>query len=129
MWMFRGEVDLRLLEERLSRMGLVSEWRAFGAISVEYLGMSAEAMPLYDGGTRWKRKNEKIMTFVLSVGNFGHNRDMTYHRKYPYLVRKSVSFWRRVADVFRHADIFPLNSFRFLPVILYNGLRSAAKGE
>lgn len=67
MWTFHGEHDLRLLKYRLSRMGLVSEWRAFGAISVEYLGMSAEAMLLYDGCTRWKRKAEKILRFVMCV--------------------------------------------------------------
>lgn len=38
MWFFRGEVDLRLLEERLSRMGLVSEWRAFGGTVQNYQG-------------------------------------------------------------------------------------------
>ena len=129
MWMFRGELGWRLLEDRLSRMGLVSEWRVFGAISVEYLGMSAEAMPLYDGGTRWKRKDERILRFVLSVGKFGHNRDMSYYMKYPYVVRKAVSFGRRVGDVFRHAAIFPLDSFRFLSAIVFNGLRSAARGE
>ncbi len=105
-------------------MGLMSEWRAFGAFAVEYLGMPAEAMPLYDGGGRWKRKAEKILRFVMSVGNFGHNRDMSYYRKYPYVVRKVVSFGQRVGDVFRHVAIFPLDSFRFLPSILFNGLRS-----
>lgn len=110
-------------------MGLMSEWRAFGAFAVEYLGMPAEAMPLYDGGGRWKRKAEKILRFVMSVGNFGHNRDMSYYRKYPYVVRKAVSFGRRVGDVCRHARIFPLDSSRFLPRITFEGVRSAARGE
>lgn len=34
MWMFRGGLDWRLLEDRLSRMGLVSEWRVLGGGSV-----------------------------------------------------------------------------------------------
>ena len=38
MWMFRGELDWRLLEDRLSRMGLVSEWRAFGGTVQHYQG-------------------------------------------------------------------------------------------
>lgn len=29
MRLFRGELDLRLMEDRLSRMGLVSEWRVY----------------------------------------------------------------------------------------------------
>ena len=38
MWMFRGGLDWRLLEDRLSRMGLVSEWRAFGGTVQNYQG-------------------------------------------------------------------------------------------
>lgn len=129
LWTYCSSLDVELLETRLRKMGLMSEWKAFGAFAVEYLGMPAEAMPLYDGGARWKRKAGKILRFVMSVGNFGHNRDMSYYRKYPYVVRKVVSFSRRVGDVFRHAAIFPLDSFRFLPAIVFNGLRSAARGE
>ena len=62
-------------------------------------------------------------------GNFGHNRDHSYFEKYPYLVRKCVSFRRRVGDLARHARIFPIDSLRFSFTIMKNGLVSAMRGE
>ena len=41
---YREKLDLRLLELRIRKMGLMSEWKAFGAFAVEYLGMPKEAM-------------------------------------------------------------------------------------
>ena len=129
MWTYRDEIDVELLERRLKSMGLMSEWKAFGAFAVEYLGMPVEAMPLYDSRVKWYRKAHKILGFIINVGNFGHNRDMSYYQKCPYVIRKAISFGRRVGDVVRHARIFPLDSLRFLPRILFVGLRSAARGE
>lgn len=125
----RNEIDVAKLEKRLRKMRLVTEWKGFAAFAVERLGMPVEAMPLYDGSSRWKRKAQRIEDFIMMSGNFGHNRDSSYWTKYPYLIRKAFSMKRRVGDLVCHARIFPLDSIRFLPKIMYNGLRSAAKGE
>mgnify|MGYP002525869667 CR=1 FL=1 len=140
LWTYKDSLNQGLLESRIRKMGLMSEWRAFGAFTVEYLGMPVDAMPLLDG--RWKkvdegceidnglkRKADKICAFILEVGNMGHNRDMSYFEKYPYLIRKVCSMGRRCSDLIRHARIFPLDSLRFFPYIMYNGLRSAVRGE
>lgn len=129
LWTYRKDIDHQLLERRLKAMGLVSEWRAFGAFAVEYLGMPSDAIPMYSPGKKWKRKADKICVFILEVGNFGHNRDFSYYQKYPYLVRKSISLCQRIGDLARHALIFPLDSLRFFPKIFFNGLRSAYRGE
>ena len=129
LWTYREEIDHQLLEKRLRKMGLVSEWKAFGAFTVEYLGMPADAMPLYSAEEKWKKKADRICKFVMEVGNFGHNRDNSYYEKYPYVIRKAISLGRRVGDLFRHAHIFPLDSLRFFPNMMFSGLRSAAKGE
>ena len=118
-----------MLEQRLRSMGFLSEWRAFAAFAVDSLGMPAEAMPLYDSAPRWSCKASRIRDFILEVGNFGMNRDMSYYEKYPYLVRKAISFGRRCGDLVRHATIFPMDSLRFFPSIVLNGLQSAARGE
>ncbi len=91
--------------------------------------MPSEAMPMYSPDKKWKRKADKICLFIMEVGNFGHNRDNSYYDKYPFLVRKFYSFGRRCGDLLRHARIFPLDSIRFFPGIVFNGLRSAANGE
>lgn len=129
LWTYKKTLDLGLLESRLRKMGLMTEWKAFGAFAVEYLGMPSEAMPFYSADDKWKRKADKICAFILEVGNMGHNRDMSYFEKYPYLIRKVCSMGRRCGDVLRHMRIFPLDSLRFFPYIMYNGIRSAVRGE
>ena len=110
-------------------MGLMSEWKAFGSFAVEYLGMPTEGMPLYSPNKRWKRKADKICSFIMEVGNFGHNRDMSYYSSKPYFVQKVISLGQRFGDLFRHARIFPMDSLRFFPRIMFNGVRSAVRGE
>lgn len=129
MWSYGSEIDVPLLVHRLKAMGLISEWRAFAVYAVEYLGMPVEAMPLYSDGAKWKRKAKRIHNFILMSGNFGHNRDSSYFQKYPYVIRKCISLGRRIGDLFHHAMIFPLDSLRFFPSIVFNGLQSAANGE
>ena len=129
LWTFRDALDVGLLEARLRAMSVMSEWRAFGAFAVEYLGMPVAAMPLYSPARKWSRKAEGICSFVMEVGNFGYNRDQSLFEKYPYVIRKAFSFGRRCGDLIRHARLFPLDSMRFFPSIVFNGLQSAARGE
>ena len=107
----------------------MSEWKAFGAFAVDYLGMPVEALPLYSSENKWTRKAARICSFILKVGNFGQNRDMSYYDKYPFLIRKVISMGWRIGDLLRHARIFPLDSLRFFPKIMFDGVRSAVKGE
>ena len=108
-------------------------WKAFCALAVFYLGLPFTVDGLLLDGEkeleRYRQKADRIMEFVLMSGNFGHNRDHSYFEKYPYLVRKCVSFGRRVGDLARHARIFPIDSLRFFPAMLVNGVRSAVNGE
>lgn len=128
LWCYRAQLDLPLLEGRIKRAGLMTAWKAFGAYAVDYLGMPAEAMPFYSSSKKWSRKSGRINKFILSVGNMGHNRERGYSDK-SYLVRKIYSFGRRCGDLIRHARIFPLDSLRFFPYIVFNGVRSAVRGE
>lgn len=129
LWTYRDEMNRDMLERRLRRAGLMTAWKAYGAFAVEYLGMDAVAMPFYSHNPKWSKKTKRIEEFVMEVGNFGHNRDRSYFEKYPYVIRKAISFGRRVGDLYRHARIFPLDSCRFLPSIVVNGVRSAMRGE
>lgn len=128
LWTYRDSIDYSLLKRRLQEMGLVSEWKAFAAYAIDYLGMPKDALPLYDSSSRWSRKARRINSFVLEVGNFGHNRDVSYYDKYPFLVRKAISFWRRTSDALLYLTIFPLDSVCFYMRTLINGFSAAAKG-
>ena len=129
LWFYRESLNHGHIESRIRKMGLMSEWKAFAAFAVEYLGMPTEAMPLYDGATKWKRRACKICAFILHDGNMGHNYDTSYYSKYPYLVRKFISFSRRVKNLFKNASVFPLDSFCFSFTIMFNGMRSVVRGE
>lgn len=128
LWTYRNSLNLELLESRIRKMGLMSEWKAFGMFAVDYLGMPAEAMPFYSPEKKWVRKADRICDFIMEVGNMGHNRDSSYHDR-PFLIRKFKSFCRRCSDLVNHAGIFPIDSLRFFPNIVYYGLRSAFNGE
>lgn len=129
LWTYKDTLNHEQLESRIRKMGLMKEWKAFGVFAVDYLGMPSETMPMYAPDDKWKRKADKICDFIMEVGNMGYNRDISYFEKYPYLIRKVCSMGRRCGDVIRHVQIFPLDSLRFFPYIMFNGIRSAIRGE
>ena len=111
LWRYRSELDLRLLEQRIRKAGLMSEWRAFAALAVDYLGMPVEAMPMYDA--RFTVKGKKILKRVLKCGNFGHNNDLSYRSKYTGMKYKVVATWRRFMGFASLVPVFPLDAPRF----------------
>jgi len=143
LWTYKDSLNYELLEQRIKRAGLMSEWKAFYNLASRYLGMpvldsqdsqtrmsdhrSSASFMVHD--SRFDKKADRIMEFVLKSGNMGHNRDMSHFYKKPYLVRKCISTGRRVSDLINHARTFPLDSLRFFPRIIFNGLKSAMRGE
>ena len=91
----RSELDLRLLESRIKRTGLMSEWKAFAALAVEYLGMPEEVMPMYD--PRFKVKGANVLKHIL--------------KGKPY---------SKVRDTWAIAKIFPWHTLKFTPAIFFN---------
>lgn len=129
LWFYRDRIDERKIKTRLKEMGLSAEWKAFGAYAHIFLGMPIEAIPLYDDSEKWVKKANRINIIILQAGNFGHNRDTSYYSNYSYLRRKAKSMEIRLCDLLCHARLFPLNALKFFPLIVYNGFRSAIKGE
>ncbi|MBR6088034.1 MAG: nucleotidyltransferase family protein [Prevotella sp.] len=129
MWTYRDEIDVKKIEDCIQEMGLVSEWKAFYNLASRYLGMPDIGVGIMARDSRYDKKADRIMEFVLKSGNMGHNRDMSHFSKYPYLIRKCVSMCRRIGDLINHARIFPLDSLRFFPRIMFNGVMSAMRGE
>lgn len=132
-WNYREKINTKEIERKVRAMGLLSERKAFGAYAVEYLGMASDAIPMYSDEAKWKRKASLINDFILSMGNMGHNRRswLMEHDSWlsrQFVVRKSFSMFRRIGDLVNHARIFPLDSLRFLPRIMWNGVKSAVRG-
>lgn len=147
LWTYKDSLDYGLLESRLRKMGLMTEWKAFAAFAVEYLGMPVEAMPFYDvkgqknshrnatllkrerhtlpsrEEIRWKKKAERILDFVLETGNFGHNRELK--RSKNFFIAKIQAALFKMNDFARHARLFPLDSVKFYCHYLFDGVRQA----
>lgn len=132
LWTYRDSLNHVLLESRIRKMGLMSEWKAFAAFAVKWLGMPVEAMPLFDDNDNHSvnldKKADKICEFVLEVGNFGHKQRRDY-RGMSYLRRKFVSVWGRLSDMLRHFQLFPKDSIVFFGGVLRSGLHAAVRGE
>ena len=95
LWTYKDSLNHELLESRIRKTGLMSEWKAFAALAVEYLGMPVEAMPLY--AVRGKKKAEQILKHIL--------------KGLPYNV---------IRDTWSIAKIFPWNTIKFSPAIFLN---------
>ena len=96
LWTYKNKIDGKLLAMRLKGAGIMTEWKAFGACAVEYLGMPVCSMPLYVGGEKWKKKGRRMMGYILNGTNHG--------RFHAFL------------SVLR---IFPMNALRFAVGILF----------
>ena len=120
LWSSKDSLDLGRLESRLKDMKLMSEWRAFGMYAVQYLGMPENALPFYSDSEKWKHKAKRIHLFIMETGYMGVNREKSPN---TYLSRKVKSSKQRFRDLANHLMIFPLDTIRFFPSILLNGIR------
>lgn len=111
LWTFRSSINRGLLESRLKRAGIMTEWKAFAAFAVDYLGMPVDAMPFYSPKDVWSRKANLILSYIIDTGNFGHNRDISYQLEKTILTRKMITLWRQAKDSFRLMRIFPKDAF------------------
>ncbi len=123
----RAQIDLNLLESRLKQMGIMSEWQAFAAFLVRYLGLPEQEAPFYNSHAEVKAA--KLWKFMEEVGNFGKKRRRRDRSGDPYLIRKVESFFLNSKDFLRHAGIFPLDSVKFFWKYFTTGTRAALRGE
>lgn len=125
LWTYRNKINIVLLEERVRKMGVRSEWRSFASLAVYYLGMPIDSMPLYSPSKKWKRKASSILNIILKTGNFGHKKDNTYYTKYSFFVRKTISLNEHIRDFLRQVMIFPINSIHVFVRLFFCGINEA----
>lgn len=118
LWTYKDSLNHELLGKRIKKMGLMSEWKAFGSFAVEYLGMPVEALPFYD--VRLKKKARGICEVVLNAGNFGHNQDYSYRQKYSGLRSYLITFFRRLGEFGKIVTIFPVDAPKFFAHYITN---------
>ena len=92
LWTYRESLNYGLLESRIRQAGLMSEWKAF-----YNLGMPDLDSRLMFHDSRFDKKADKIVDFILKGGE-----------------------WRKWRDTMTVAQIFPWNTLKFSPGILFN---------
>lgn len=97
LWMYKKEIKVELLDKWLRNSGLMSEWKAFAALAVNYLAMPVEAMPFYEDKQKWHKKAKQIINFVI--------------KDYKHKV---------LSDTYSIGKIFPRNTILFMPSIMLN---------
>lgn len=123
LWTYRESLNRNLLETRIRKAGIMSEWRVFASFAVDYLGISKSVMPFCQDTLINKMRAEIILSFVLKDGNFGHKRDMSYRHESSSIKRKLLTFYHLTIDGLRNFNVFPVNSVRVWWSMMKLGLR------
>lgn len=125
LWVYRDSIDPALLEKRVNKLGIKSEWKVFSCLAVDYLGMPEDALPFYEDFSKWKKKSGKALSFIMRAGNFGHNIEKVHHRDKSFIHRKAISLLIHTRDAKNVLTIFPLDTMRMWNRMLFEGLKVA----
>lgn len=100
-----GSLSVDYLESILTEMRLLKPWKALGCVLVDYLGLPADEMPLYD--PRLSRKSSRILKRVLREGNFGRQTAYGRKRTRHYIYEKLYSLMCHISRYFGLFFLFP----------------------
>lgn len=112
LWTYRDDIDTNLLESRLEAMNVMKEWKSLAALAVYDLDMPKEAIPFFSSLPKWKRNADQLKHIIFETGNFGYNRDTSYHKSYSPMVCKMITFYDMTSLALRRARLFPMCSMR-----------------
>ena len=115
-----GKIDLEYLTEVLRGMGLMKEWKVFGYIAVNTLGLPAAEMPFYDG--KYEKLAGKVLGLIMLEGNFGKENLRGHNRPKGYIAGKLYSFSKRFKRNFRVLRLFPKEALRHLFKVFFVGI-------
>ena len=119
---FHGQIDYNYLRNVLERMGLMKQWKIFGSIAVDKLGLPVEEYPFYD--KKYSRLKEKVFRLVMLEGNFGQQNLKDQKRPDGYLRGKLYSLAFRTKRNMRVLFLFPKDSLRHIGKVVDKGIRA-----
>ena len=97
LWTYRESLNYELLESWITKSGLMGEWKAFYNLASRYLSMPDLDSRLMAHNSRFDKKAEKLMEFIL--GGYSGN---------------------KIKDTLQIAKIFPWKALRYSPSIFLN---------
>lgn len=130
MWTYRDKLNYGLLESRIRKMGLMTEWKVFYNLASRCLGMPDEfqvSCSMFQVDSRFDKKADRVMELILESGNFGHNRDESYRQRYSGFKKRAIPVWRYTQEGLQHFRIFSMDSLRVWCRQMKTGLWVAIK--
>lgn len=124
MWTYNDCIDNELLRRRLEDMQLLSEWKAFASVAVNYLGMPKSIIPLYSDKEKWNRKAEILSSLIIEAGNLGNNKEGNSRLRYPRIINNFLVFLKRLAEFIKLSTVFPSNAPRFFVTYVINRVQN-----
>lgn len=128
LWIYKDKINFSLLEKRIQKAGIMSEWKAFAALAVDWLGMPSDTIPFYSSSHKWSRKGKRVLSFILETGNFGHKIITERTEKRMFIVSKLNSLLNNTRDSINHLFIFPLDSIKVWFLRFMLGIKVAIRG-
>ena len=117
---FHGQIDYDYLRNVLEKMGLMKQWKIFGYIAVDKLGLPVEEYPFYD--KKYSRLKEKVFRLVMLEVNFGHENVKQQNRPKGYVRGKLYSLTVRAKRNMRVLFLFPKDSLRHIGKVVDKGI-------
>ena len=124
LWYYKSKINSNLLERRIRKAGLMTEWKAFAAFAADYLGMAVDAIPFYDNRNKYRNKADKIAELIIETGSFGSKKDYSYRQKGPQWKVYVQTFITRMSEFIRLTTVFPLNAPKFFVTYTFNRVKA-----
>jgi len=124
----KDSIDRDLLEQRIEGIGMMKEWKAFGSLAVDWLGLPAQEMPFFD--PTFSKHVQGIWNLMLLSGNFGQK--IAAKRgiaESSGLSKKWKKFSTRARWTARHFTFNPSNTMRSLGGRLRESLLNIRRGQ
>ena len=116
-----NQINKEYLKKSLEILGLMKQWKVFGYIVVDKLGLPKEEYPFYD--RKHLKLAEKVFRLVMIEGNFGYENMKTHNRPKGYLKGKLYSLAFRTKRNMRVLSLFPKDSLRHICRVINKGVR------
>lgn len=118
---YHNEIDVVKLEKLLKDFGLLKGWKLFTPIAVRLLGLPESECPFYSDTN--PKLSDKILSHILTGGNFGRAAHQASNRPEGYLAGKFHSLKRHSAKLKEMFMIDPLSISLIYANILFKGTR------
>ena len=120
-----GQINLDHLRGMLEKMGLMKQWKVFGNIAVDVVGLPREEFPFYDSS--YVKLSEKVYRLVMLEGNFGQENMKIHNRPDGYMVGKLYSLYFRARRNMRVLFLFPKDACRHISKVFFRGIRAVLR--